>query len=207
MYRYDGNNLTNFLNNQQFNLRDRYQLILDMHQDRSGNIWFSSWNGGGVWRYDGTTFKSFRPAAEYYQVKDGFSEDGRAGKQAPFDSEYKSKTASIGDDMIFSIAEDSAGSLWFATRCHGACRYDPLKDEFTHFRWKEGFLSPGVYSILEDRKGNIWLTTEGTGVWRYDGNAGGFKNFTTDDGVVNTRCSACWKTRTATCGSAHADLA
>lgn len=185
VFRYDGKNLTNFLNSEQFNLRDRYQLILDIHQDRSGNIWFSSWNGGGVWRYDGKTFKNFLPAADYYLVKDGFSEDGRAGAQAPPDAPYQSRTKTIGDDMIFSIAEDSAGNLWFATRRHGACRYDPAREEFTHFRGKEGFGSASVYSILEDRKGNIWLTTEATGVWRYDGKEGGFKNFTTKDGLAD----------------------
>jgi ligand-binding sensor domain-containing protein len=78
VYRHDARTgeLTNFLNNQQFNLRDRYQLILDIHKDRSGNMWFTSWNGGGAWRLgtDGKTFRQFLPSADYYQVKDGFSE-------------------------------------------------------------------------------------------------------------------------------------
>ncbi len=181
--RHDGKSLTNFLNNDRFNLGNRYQLILDILQDRKGNLWFSSWNGGGVWRFDGQNFRNFLPSAAYYQVKNGLSEDGRAGAQAPPTASYESRTATIGDDMIFSIAEDRAGNLWFGTRRHGACRYDSVKDEFTTFREKEGFVSDAVYCILEDRKGNIWLTTEKSGVWRYDGRT--FKNFTTEDGLVN----------------------
>lgn len=183
VFRHDGESLTNFLNEGQFGQRDRYQLILDMLQDRRGNLWFSSWNGGGVWRYDGKTFSNYLPSAAYYEVKNGFSEDGRTGAQAPATAPYESRTATIGDDMIFCIAEDRAGNLWFGTRRHGACRYDPVKDEFTTFREKEGFASAAVYCILEDRKGNIWLTTEAHGVWRHDGKV--FTNFTTTDGLVN----------------------
>ncbi|HKX45525.1 MAG TPA: two-component regulator propeller domain-containing protein [Planctomycetota bacterium] len=183
VFRYDGESLTNFLNDRPFNLRDRYQLILDIVQDRSGNLWFSSWNGGGVWRYDGKEFRNYLPSAAYYEVKDGFSEDGRNGAQAPTTAPYESRTATIGDDMIFCIAEDSAGHLWFGTRAHGACRYDPEQDEFTHFREKEGFVTNAVYCILEDSERNIWLTTESFGVWRYDGKT--FENFTTEHGLVN----------------------
>lgn len=183
VFRYDGESLTNFLNDRPFDLRDRYQLILDMLQDRSGNLWFTSWNGGGAWRYDGKTFTNYLPSAAYYEVKNGFSEDGRAGVQAPPTTPYESRTVTIGDDMIFCVAEDRAGNLWFGTRRHGACRYDPVKEEFTTFREKEGFASACVYCILEDRKGNIWLTTEALGVWRYDGKV--FTNFTTADGLVN----------------------
>lgn len=189
VYRHDAKTgeLTNFLNNQRFNLSDRYQLILDIHQDRSGNMWFTSWNGGGAWRLgtDGKTFRQFLPSADYYQVKGGFSEDGRAGVPAPQDAPYESRTMTIGDDMVFSMSEDRAGNLWFALRSHGACKYDPVKDEFTHFRRKEGMHSRGTYSILEDRNGSIWFTTEASGVWRYDAKTGGFRNFTTKDGLVN----------------------
>ncbi|MCE6989672.1 hypothetical protein LZG72_11265 [Dyadobacter sp. CY323] len=134
IYRFDGKNLTNFLNHADhpFNLGTYHQSILDIFQDRNGNLWFSSWNGGGVWRYNGRSFTNFVPSADYYQTKNGVSEDGRSfpvdNKRSPSylpkslpSSELKNH---ISDDMIFSISEDNAGNIWFATRRHGACRYD-----------------------------------------------------------------------------------
>lgn len=195
VYCYDGKIFTNFLNNnapekdfpsflqkdnQPFNLGNHDQLILDILQDQNGNIWFSSWNGGGVWRYDGKSFKNYLPSADYYLD----NEDGRSidKKNQPIEPPifYNSSQDSISDDMIFSISEDKAGNLWFATRRHGACRYDGKS--FVSFREQEGFVSRGIYSILEDKKGNIWLTTEEDGVWCYDGKS--FKNFTTKDGLI-----------------------
>jgi ligand-binding sensor domain-containing protein len=179
----DGASMTNVLNGGTFNLGTPNQFVLDMLQDSKGNLWFSSWNGGGVWRYDGKDFKNYLPSADYYEVKDGYSDDGRAGLPTPPDAPYVSKTAAISDDMIFCIAEDSSGALWFGTRRHGACRYDPVKDEFTTFREHEGFVSAAVYCIAEDRERNLWLATEGSGVWRYDGKQ--FKRFSKQDGLVN----------------------
>lgn len=183
VYRYDGKTFTNYLNSkdQKYNLNNKYQLILDIKQDKKGNVWFSSWNGGGVWKYDGKTFKNYLPSAEYYLQ----NEDGRSMTQKIKTTIYPNltnsqPTDSITDDMIFSITEDKAGNIWFATRRHGACRFDGKK--FTSFREKEGFVSRGIYSIVEDKKGTIWLATEDNGVWCYDGTS--FKNYTTKDGLV-----------------------
>lgn len=185
IYRYKGATLTNFLTNkdQTLNLGNKNQLILDILQDKKGNIWFSSWNGGGVWRFDGNDFKNFLPSANYYKA----NEDQRSVKKQQSILEYLpniSYTPSqdyITDDMIFSITEDNFGNIWFATRRHGACRYNGKT--FTSFRENEGFVSKGIYSILEDKKGNIWFSTDENGVFRYDGKV--FKNFTTKDGLIN----------------------
>lgn len=178
VYRYDGKNLTNYLNQDRpFNLGNRYQTILDMLQDRKGNLWFSSWNGGGVWRYDGRSFTNFVPSADYYRR----NEDGRSGARRPPPPGpalpgLLLPQDTIADDMIFSMTEDKAGTLWFATRNHGACRYDGKS--FTTYLGNERLLS-----VLEDRKGNMWFTTTDNGVWRYDGKS--FRNFTTKDGLAN----------------------
>lgn len=185
IYRYNGTTLDNYLNNNDhlFNLGNTYQLILDILQDKSGNLWFSSWNGGGVWRYDGKSFKNFLPSALYYKT----NENGRNLNNPQSTFEYIPKTAysssqdHITDDMIFSMTQDKKGNIWFATRRHGACRYDGKS--FTSFRENEGFVSYGISSILEDKKGNIWFTTGKNGVWCYDGKT--FKNFTEKDGLVN----------------------
>lgn len=179
IYRYNGKTLDNFLSNNdhKFNPGNGAQLIFDILQDKNGNVWFSSWNGGGVWRYNGKDFKNYVPPDEYYET----NQDKRNIHNPENTLTYSAPQDHITDDMIFSIAEDKAGTLWFATRDHGVCRYDGKI--FTSFGSKEGFSSRGAYAILEDKKGNLWFTTEKDGVWCYDGNT--IRNFTKKDGLVN----------------------
>lgn len=188
VYYYDGKSLTNFLNPEgpASHSGARQQAIRHILQDKSGNIWFCSWNGGGVWCYDGKIFTNYIPSAAYYLS----NEDGRSlnniteqntASYMPKPFTNYMPTDCIHDDMIFSVAEDKTGNLWFATRRHGACRYDG--SAFNSFREKEGFVSKGIYAILQDKKGNIWFGTENRGLWCYDGHS--FKNFTTKDGLVN----------------------
>jgi ligand-binding sensor domain-containing protein len=179
VYRYNGTNLTNFLYKYKHpKFAEKFEkYISDIIQDKSGNIWFSSWNRGGVWRYDGTILTHFLPSADYYSL----FEDERSNANLVSFTKYVHSPDYITDDMIFSISEDRAGNIWFATRRHGACRYDGKI--FTSFGTKEGFLSGGAYAILEDKKGNLWFTTDKDGVWRYDGKT--FKNFKEKDGLIN----------------------
>ena len=79
------------------------------------------------------------------------------------------------------ILQDKAGNLWFATRRHGACRYDGKS--FTSFRENEDFVRYGINSILEDKKGNKWFSTDKNGVYSYEGQI--LKNFNEKNGLVN----------------------
>lgn len=186
IYRYDGTNLSHVLNKYKHPFYgDKIEkYISDIIQDRNGNIWFSSWNGGGVWRYDGKDFKNFLPSLDYYEK----NQDNRRISNTQnslalnLDNTFFIQSQDyISDDMIFSMTEDHLGNIWFATRNHGACRFDGKI--FTGFGTKEGFLSGGAYAILEDKKGNFWFTTEKDGVWYYNGKT--IKNFNEKDGLIN----------------------
>ena len=179
IYRYDGKNLSNFLYKYKHPIfGEKYEnYISDILQDKNGNIWFSSWNRGGVWRYDGTILTHLLPSADYYS----FFEDERSNTNSSSAAKYVHSPDYITDDMIFSISEDRAGNIWFATRRHGACRYNGKT--FTSFEAKEGFLSNNVSAILEDKKGNLWFTSGMDGVYFYDGKT--FRNFTKNDGLAN----------------------
>ncbi len=185
IYRYNGKTLDNFLNsnNQEYNLGRNKQLILDILQDRNGNLWFSSWNGGGVWRYDGKDFKNFLPPADYYranQDKRNINNPKMTFENSP-SIKYSPSKDHITDDMIFSMTEDNAGNIWFATRDHGICYFDGKT--FTTIGRNEGFGSRGATAILQDEKNGFWISTVDSGVWYYDGKT--FKNFTENDGLVN----------------------
>ncbi len=180
VFRFDGKHLENYLNKEHttFNYGKQTQLILDILQDKKGNIWFSSWNGGGVWMYNGTEFKNFVPDAEYYTS----NQDKRDITESY--GQLKSYTHSpdhISDDMIFSVMEDDQGNIWFGTRDHGACRYDGKS--FKSFGKSEGLDARGTYKILQDKNGDMWFSTEESGVWRFDGTT--FQNFDRKDGLVN----------------------
>jgi len=179
VYRFDGTNLTNFLYEYKHPLfaNKQEKMIMDIMQDKKGNIWFSSWNRGGVWRYNGTIFTHFLPSSDYYS----FFEDERSNAYSSSATKYVHSPDYITDDMIFSISEDRAGNIWFATRRHGICQYDGKA--FTSFIENEAFVSHGIYSILEDKKGNMWFTTDDNGVYCYDGKT--LKNYTENDGLVH----------------------
>ena len=186
VYQYDGTNLTNFLYKYEhpFFGEKREKHISDIIQDKSGNIWFSSWNGGGVCKYDGKIFKHYLPSIDYYKTNQDKRRSDNTQNSLNFISDNNSFIPSqeyISDDMIFSMMEDKAGNIWFATRNHGACRFDGKI--FTGFRTKEGFLSSNAYAMLEDKKGNFWFTTEKGGVWCYDGKT--IKNYNKKDGLIN----------------------
>lgn len=179
IYRYDGTTLSNFLYKYEhpYFANKHEKFISDIVQDKNGNIWFSSFNRGGVWRYDGKILTNFLPSADYYS----FKENERSNTNFPYVAKYVYSPDYISDDMIQSMTVDKAGNIWFATRRHGACRYDGKI--FTNFGESEGFVSYGIAAILEDKKGIIWLGTDKNGVFSYDGTT--FKNFTTADGLIN----------------------
>lgn len=183
VYRFNGTKLDNFLNNDVFNLGNTNQLILDILQDKNGNIWFCSWNGGGVWKYDGKEFKNFLPSENYYKT----NEDKRNINYSQTTFGYGLKTTytpskdCITDDMIFSMTEDNLGNIWFATRNHSICYYDGKI--FTSIGKKEGFDIRGATAILQDSNNGFWITTADSGVWYYDGKT--FKNFNENDGLVS----------------------
>jgi ligand-binding sensor domain-containing protein len=185
IYRYDGTNLSNFLYKYEHPFLDNKheKFISDIIQDKNGNIWFSSFNRGGVWRYDGKTVINFIPSADYYLYNENeyMHNDSGTNNTSSFSTKYVHSLDYITDDMISSISEDKNGNIWFATRRHGACRYDGKT--FSSYSESEGFVSYGITTILEDKKGNIWLGTDKNGVFSYDGKT--FKNYTTADGLIN----------------------
>jgi streptogramin lyase len=90
VYRYDGTTFSKVSLNESI---DSY-TVLSIIQDRSGNIWFGTEAGdlskrnneGGVWIYNGITFKNL-------SIKDGLTQS-----------------------CVWCILEDSSGGFWFGTR-------------------------------------------------------------------------------------------
>ncbi len=164
------------------------------HQDRDGNLWFSS-AFDGVTRYDGKDFVTFT-------TKDGLADDGLRGIIEDDDgtlwfatrsglSKYDGKSFTTlteyeGSDFKFDgfgkegdhrelwgVLRDSKGTLWIATM-DGVFRHDgkafhrfplPVTAPAGAFE----FTPKMVYDVFEDRAGNLWFGTDGAGAIRFDG--------------------------------------
>ncbi|RYD77533.1 MAG: histidine kinase [Sphingobacteriales bacterium] len=168
LYRFNGKSL------QHFTTKDGLasNTVLQLYEDRSGNIWF------GTTRYDGKSFRNFT-------TKDGFPSNNvrllledKTGKlwfggQGEDLFVYDTRlNGEVGQGKIFtmfknqdgkainnvwSIIEDKKGNIWFSN--DGLVRYDGKS--FTKVS------QTGALAIIQDKKGNIW-TSMGSSIFFYD---------------------------------------
>ena len=116
--------------------------------DKDGSIWFSS-NGGGVFHYNGHSFKN-------YTVEDGLS-----------------------SNKVFSIISDKNDNLWFGTQNglikYDRKQFKHIKLPFqdTTSGWiakVSPVLNPNAaHSLAIDNNNNVWIGTAGGGAYKYDG--------------------------------------
>ncbi|MCP9234613.1 two-component regulator propeller domain-containing protein [Lewinella sp. JB7] len=116
------------------------QVITDIHEDRTGNLWFATADAGVSKLHD-------------------------ADGDAPTFTSFTTRQGLSNND-ITSIHEDGQGNLWFGSGTNGAIRYKPGIQYFTR---DNGFTAGNAYMIQGDRKGNVWIATNGAGVFHYDG--------------------------------------
>jgi signal transduction histidine kinase/ligand-binding sensor domain-containing protein/CheY-like chemotaxis protein len=175
--------------------------VLDMEQDRTGNLWIASDVAGAV-RYDGQNWTIFKKEnGSDYQSFSSVMEDrrgdlwfGSGWSGYMFGggvSHYNGRSwitfgerDGLADETVWSIIEDRRGKIWFGTQ-KGLSRYDG--EQFVSFTTEDGLVHSAVNAVLEDRTGDIWLGTQG-GVSRYDGKQ--FVSFTTEDGLAHNGVKA-----------------
>ena len=160
-----------------------------MLEDSKGHLWFGTL-GGGVTRYDGTSFTHFTE-------KEGLSDNhvysiledrqghiwfgtrnGGVCRYNGINFTHFTTEGGLAHNFVLCMLEDSQGNIWFGTH-GGASRYDGIN--FTHFTSKEGLVYDIVISLFEDSQHNIWIGTgSGTGLHRYDGI--NFTHYNLDEG-------------------------
>jgi ligand-binding sensor domain-containing protein len=127
--------------------------------DKDGTLWFTS-NGGGVYHYDGKTFKN-------YTEKNGLS-----------------------SNQVFSIVSDHKNNLWFGTQNglvkYNRQQFEHIRLPYqdTTSVWLDKVypvINPNaVHSLATDNNNNLWIGTSGGGAYRYDGK--NFKSYLTKIG-------------------------
>jgi len=167
------------------------------HEDRDGNLWFSTVLEGLI-RYDGEEFVHFTTEdglaangiRSIDEDDDGTLWIGTTGGVSLYDGESFTTLTDYADAPItytftelgdhrdvWDVLKDRRGNWWIATS-DGVFRYDdatfvpfplPVMGTDTAGEASFEFTPKMVYSILEDRDGNLWFGTDGAGAVKYDG--------------------------------------
>ena len=184
--------------------------IRGIAQDAAGALWFAT--NGGVSRLRDGRFTNFTVAEglasdEVWSLHcdaagtvwagtlEGVCRLERGAERfAPFALprvKVEGATPRFGPKVVFAIAEDAAGALWFGTDGEGVHRWDG--SAFTSWTTADGLAGDLVRALRPDRGGGIWIGTDGGGASRFDGRT--FRNVTGADGLSNDRVWEILETR------------
>jgi ligand-binding sensor domain-containing protein/two-component sensor histidine kinase len=108
-------------------------FIKNVIQDKKGFLWFST--NDGLNRYDGYSYTVF-----HHDTND---------------------PASLADDELTFVFEDSQERLWIATRNQGLELFDRESRTFFHYPnlGKQSAYANEIYNITEDKTGHLWLSS------------------------------------------------
>jgi signal transduction histidine kinase/ligand-binding sensor domain-containing protein/CheY-like chemotaxis protein len=140
---------------------------LAMHEDRSGNLWFSSL--AGMEKLDA------------------------AGTLRPIPLSRSLEGQSPIPVQVNFFHEGSDGVLWLATET-GLVEFDPKTEAHTSYTTREGLPDNVVQCILPDDSGNLWIST-GNGLSKFDPRRKSFYNYTESDGLQGNQFNrkACFR--------------
>ncbi|MEJ6979503.1 two-component regulator propeller domain-containing protein [Pedobacter sp. P351] len=119
--------------------------ILALEMARNNRLWIGTYSNG-LFEFDPQTGK-------YRQFLQG------------------SSSASITNNNVFCLKEDSKGNIWIGTNGGGVNVYHPESQTFSNYHRESPLAKPGnlpvnayIRTIEEDSAGNIWIGTHGSGM-------------------------------------------
>ncbi|MCW3084786.1 MAG: Response regulator containing a CheY-like receiver domain and a domain protein [Bacteroidetes bacterium] len=165
--------------------------VLDICQDHTGMIWITT-NGGGLSRYDGTTFHNLNTKdglnnSRTYDVLEDSHRNlwigtGKGLNKYVNNKLYKVSDTLINQTSIYKIYQHSNGDLWLGTSS-GIVIYDGK--QFKPFVRNDSIGDFQVWSIVQDKVGNMWIGTMSNGVFYYNGKT--MVHFTAADGLIDPK--------------------
>jgi signal transduction histidine kinase len=177
--------------------------VLDIYEDRSGNLWVGQY--GGLSRFDHATekFTNYRPnpndptslghiaVRAICQDHTGIFWLGTwGGVLSRFDEKTETfvnyipnsrNPQSLNGGAIYALREDRNGTLWVGAT-DGLYRYHGDKGTFTRYTEIQGLPSSNIQGILDDNNGRLWISTK-KGLSRFDPRTETFKNYDISDGL------------------------
>ncbi len=131
-------------------------------QDRDGFMWFGTEDG--LNKYDGYHITIYRKKNE--------------------------SSNSLSGNRIYALFQDREGILWIGTAGAGLNRFDPEKEQFSHFyhdtQDSESLSHNDITTIYEDRDQRLWIGTYGGGMNLFERETGRFRHFRHDPDNTNT---------------------
>ena len=126
------------------NLQNENVNIRDLLVDKKGYVWLAT--DHGILKIDPTSKKTI-----HFQ-------SGNI------------KLGQLSTNAIWSVFEDSFGSLWFGTDKKGLHKYNQKENNFFYYPSsstdQRAFPVSSIYNIFEDNQGNLWLSLNNFGVRR-----------------------------------------
>jgi signal transduction histidine kinase/ligand-binding sensor domain-containing protein/CheY-like chemotaxis protein len=179
-------------------------LVRDVIEDHSGNIWAATTSGLNKFNRKEDTFSRYSPTGKEIYIE-GILEDSQnrmwLGSNEGlflFDVEkgtfhrysYDEKDDnSLSHNSIYQIVEGNGGDLWIATQ-DGLNRFTPQTGRFIRFRHDpddSGSIgSNWIITVYKDSKGRIWAGTLGGGIALFDSEKNSFVNFRHDPSNPNS---------------------
>lgn len=172
--------------------------LLYVHEDRSGNIWVGSWQGGAS-QISVTNSGAYTNLTQTGQVRLINVEQSNvwigdlSGNLFMADASLKNmKTVTNKDGNIYAVCRDDNGTTWIGSRKYGLLIGDKwYRNSATD---KQSLGHDAVYALLKDKKGRMWAGTFGGGLdLAVPDDKGGytFKRYLTDTyGMGRIRCLA-----------------
>lgn len=155
--------------------------VIDIMEDKGGNIWFASSNNG-VFRYGGKTITHIAEKEELGRsYAGGIAQDNSGNMWFTMKGgicQYDGKTFTslttkdgLGGSEVWGIYIEKSGIIWITAR-GSTTRYDPSVNisnpkAFTVFTEVDG-INCCVQSMYQDKSGSMWWGT-GQGLYRFDG--------------------------------------
>ncbi|MBE0571757.1 MAG: response regulator [Ignavibacteriaceae bacterium] len=135
--------------------------IVQIYEDRDGEVWIGTWGGGlnklilGIDKNSLLSFKSYTHNA--------------------------SDPSSLSNNIVYTIYEDNSGLLWVGSWGAGFNKFNKKKKAFKHYKNIPNDPSSlsvnGTYGIIEDRNGYLWIGTWDGGLDRLDRKTNKFKHY------------------------------
>jgi len=155
--------IINFLNNRTNNYSISNTTIMNLMEDRDGNIWAGTVEG----------LNKITKSLLGYKFEHYFKSD---------------KGISITEKKILAIHQSKDGNIWFASQDGGISLLNTKTGIFKEYNSQTGFNDNIFCSIDEDSSGNLWLGSN-NGLCRFNTSGFSFKNYTTEDGLVSNSFS------------------
>ncbi|WP_316830884.1 two-component regulator propeller domain-containing protein [Pedobacter aquatilis] len=197
LYRYNGKTFANFkYNGKNWNATPNDSLMYNdgnylngiqtILADKEGNVWFSTIGKGGIFRFDGKTFKDFAESKDLNKAGAFCMLEDRNnniwfGTEQNGVFKYDGKTITNFNEQdgfcfknITCITKDKAGNIWFgSTQFNDSGRKEGCITIYNGKIFKRlntnKLSNTSIWSIYEDKSGYIWLGMRAAQLYRYDG--------------------------------------